>query len=289
MIDVDFYVNSYKAINCGYNGNQLYFIPHIMLRKYISNYTLTYSSMDSNSDAKGRLSDDLVIIPDGSGCMIYSFNGEVLDEIFWGPTTKYVKVKKNNTTSNVKERMFFIEFLPGGIYALIGIPQRELVDLKCSIKEIDKKLSISLSDAIKSSKTIDELIFKVDRILIKRIGENNKIDKRFLSFVNKIKATGGTMPVKKLAEGEYISERQLNRIFEKAIGLSPKMFSRVVRINNAIKTYKANNIFNFTYVSYDSGFYDQSHLIREFYQFCGTTPSNFINNMSDFYNEPFKF
>lgn len=198
MIDVDFYVNFYKAINLEYSKNQLYFMPHIMLRKYISNYTLTYY-------------------------------------------------------------------------------------------EIDKKLSTSLSNAVKSSKTIDELILKVENILIQRIEDNRRINLNILSAINKIKLTSGTMPIKKFAESECISERHLNRIFEQTIGLSPKMFSRLVRINKAIKIYKTNNILNSTYITYDSGFFDQSHLIREFYQFCGTTPSNFVKNMSDFYNEPFKF
>lgn len=172
---------------------------------------------------------------------------------------------------------------------MTGIHQKELKDMQCPFYDIDSKLSKSLRNAIEFSKTADELVFKVDSILIQAMEGNRKNLRYILSVIDKIKHTGGTIPIKKLAESEYISERQLNRVFEETIGLSPKMFSRLVRINKAIKTYKDCIMSNFTYIAYESGFFDQSHLIREFNEFCGTTPSNFIKNMSVFYNEPFKY
>lgn len=285
MIGVDFCINSNDAIITEYN-NHFYFMPHTLLRKYISNYTITCSS-SLKQDINDEASEELTIIPDGSGCIIFEFDGKEIDEICWGPTSKLVKVKQGNSKYN--KIMFFIEFLPGGLHALTGIHQKELKDVQCHVYDIDSKLSKSFRNAVESSRNIDELIFKVDSILIHAIEENRRNLKNILSFVDRIRHTGGVMQIKKLAESEYISERQLNRIFEEIIGLSPKMFSRLVRINKAIKTYKRYAMSNSTYIAYESGFFDQSHLIREFNEFCGTTPSNFIKNMSDFYNEPFKY
>jgi len=284
MIGVDFCINSNKAIKTEYN-NHFYFMPHVFLRKYISHYTLTYSS-SSIKDASDDSSDELTIIPDGSGCIIFEFDGREVNDICWGPTSKFVKVKQGGLKHN--EIMFFIEFLPGGLHALTGIHQKELKDVQCHFYDIDSKLSKLLRDAVESSRSIDELIFKVDSILIGAIEDSRNI-KNILSVIDKIRHTGGTIPIKKIAESEYISERQLNRVFEQIIGLNPKMFSRLVRINKAIKTCKGYALSNSTYIAYESGFFDQSHLIREFNEFCGTTPGNFIKNMSDFYNEPFKY
>jgi len=285
MLGVDFCINLDKAVITEYN-NHFYFMPHALLRKYISHYTLTYSS-SSIKDARDDSSDELKIIPDGSGCIIFEFNGREIDEKCWGPTSKLVRVKNGNSKHN--ERRFFIEFLPGGLHALTGIHQKELKDVQCPIYDIDSKLSKSLRNAVESSKTIDELIFKVDSILIQAIEENSRNLKNILSVIDKIRHTAGTMPIKNLAESAYISERQLSRVFEEVIGLNPKMFSRLVRINKAIKIYKGHAISKSTYIAYESGFFDQSHLIREFNELCGTTSSNFIKNMSDFYNEPFKY
>src|SRR5690606_3286073 len=106
-------------------------------------------------------------------------------------------------------RMFFIEFLPGGLFALTGIPQKELKDYKCSVYEIDKYLSTTIGNAIWSSKSIDELIRKVDKTLIQIIEQNNKINPFLKVIINRIKSSLGTIPIKVLAESEYISERHL--------------------------------------------------------------------------------
>lgn len=286
MINDAFYINSNKAIQSEYNKNQFYFMPHRSLRRYISHYTLTYTTT-LNKNLDNGLSNDLVIIPDGSGCMIYGFNCNGMYEICWGPTSKPIKVKKSNSKDN--ERMFFIEFLPGGFYALTGIHQKEVRDLQCSIFEVDKKLSNLLSDAVKSSKSIDELILKVDIILIQIIENNIRTEPIITSIINKIMLTGGTISIKSLAESEYISERHLSRLFQKNIGLSIKTFERLIRINKAVKKYKNNVKQNSTYIAHELGFFDQSHLIRDLNEFCSTTPNNFIKNMSDFYNEPFKY
>ena len=286
MINDKFCINSNKAILSEYNKNQYYFIPHPMLRRYISHYTITYSTT-SNKYVDNLLSDDLVIIPDGSGCMIYRFDSAGIYEICWGPTSKPVKVTRNNSTDNV--RMFFIEFLPGGLYALTGIHQKEIRDLQCSIYDIDENLSMLLSNAIKSSKSIDELILKVDIILIQAIENYNRTEPSVTSVIDKIMFLGGAVSIKSLAESEYISERHLNRLFEKNIGLNVKLFERLTRINKAVKIYRNNVKQNSTDIAQQSGFFDQSHFIHDFNELCGTTPNNFLKNMSDFYNEPFKY
>lgn len=286
MISDNFCINSKKAILSECNKNQFYFIPHPLLRRYISHYTITYSTI-SNKNKGNFLSDDLVIIPDGSGCMIYGFNNQETYESCWGPTSRPVKVKRSNSADN--ERMFFIEFLPGGLYALTGIHQKEIRDLQCSIHDIDKSLLIMLGDTIKSSKSIDELILKVDSILIRVIENNNRTEPSITSVIDKIRSSGESISIKSLAESVYISERHLNRLFEKNIGLNVKLFERLTRINKAVKIYKNNAKQNSTNIAHQSGFFDQSHFIRDFNELCGTTPNNFVKNMSDFYNEPFKY
>lgn len=286
MLNYDFYINSKKAIPSEYNKNQFYLMPHPMLRKFISHYTLSYLT-PTYRELDQDLSDDLIIIPDGSGCLIFGFDGGGIYENCWGPTSKPVKVKRSNTSED--ERMFFIEFLPGGLYALTGIHQKELKDLQCSIYDVDKNLSAILSSAVKSSKSIDELVMRVDNILIKIIENNNRMQLSIISAINKIKLSGGTISVKNLAESEYISERHLRRLFEKHIGLSVKMFSRLTRINRTVKIYKNNIEKGSFYIAQESGFFDESHLIRDFNEFCGTTPNKFAKNMWDFYNEPFKY
>jgi len=80
------------------------------------------------------------------------------------------------------------------------------------------------------------------------------------------------------------SSRHLNRQFIEHTGLSTKAFSQIIRAQSLCKQLYLKPT-NSMKVSMELGYYDQSHLIKEFKKYFKLTPSEFINQyMSDFYN-----
>lgn len=285
VLNNNFCIDSIKAIPSTYNHTQFYFMPHPILRNYVSHYTFGYSVAKYKKPIN-NLAEELTLIPAGGGCMIFGCDSRELYESCWGPTSKPVKVQKDDSTKD--ERMFFIEFLPGGLYAFTGIPQSELRDLQCSAYEVEKALTRDLKAVAMTSQSVEEQVFRTDNILIEALEKKATMHISVISALSKIKQSGGQVLIKSLAENEYISERHLNRLFENDIGLSVKMFARLTRINRAIKLYKSNVSLNISCVAQETGFFDESHFIRDFNEFCNTTPNTFAKKMSDFYNEPFK-
>ena len=70
-----------------------------------------------------------------------------------------------------------------------------------------------------------------------------------------------------------ISARQLRRLFEFYIGDTAKTFSKVVRFQNILKSKPSSQSLRQNKLFFDSGYYDQSHFIKEFKNFYGVTPS----------------
>lgn len=66
-----------------------------------------------------------------------------------------------------------------------------------------------------------------------------------------------------------ISERQLERRFLERIGITPRRFARLRRFERAVARLERGTL---TDAALEAGFYDQSHFIREFRAFAGTTP-----------------
>jgi len=94
----------------------------------------------------------------------------------------------------------------------------------------------------------------------------------------------GSERVESIAGKVGWSSRHLNRQFLEHTGLNTKVFSQIVRAQNLCKQIylKPTDPMN---VSMELGYYDQSHLIKEFKKYFKLTPSDFINQyMSDFYN-----
>jgi len=77
-----------------------------------------------------------------------------------------------------------------------------------------------------------------------------------------------------------ISERRLRRVFIETVGMSPKMFSRLMRFSRATDLARADCRMNWASIAAQTGFYDQAHLIEEFRNFTGATPEAFIHELN---------
>ena len=69
-----------------------------------------------------------------------------------------------------------------------------------------------------------------------------------------------------------------------------QQYLRLQRINRALSVLEnpADSFFLIA-LAQSLGYYDQSHFIHDFKSVCGITPTGYLQNMSDFYKETYKF
>ena len=72
--------------------------------------------------------------------------------------------------------------------------------------------------------------------------------------------------------------RQLERKFAKQIGISPKQLGKVIRLQTALKMLLNKKAESLTDIAYESEYYDQAHFIKDFKEFTGTSPKEFLGN-----------
>ncbi len=96
------------------------------------------------------------------------------------------------------------------------------------------------------------------------------------NIISEIKNPNGNLKVHHLWNKYNLTERSLERLFNKYVGLSPRRFMQVQRINYSISLLGTEK--SLTEISYESGFYDQAHFNRSFCEFTGITPSEFRNS-----------
>ena len=80
------------------------------------------------------------------------------------------------------------------------------------------------------------------------------------------------MSVKDLVVRSGIGERRIERMFDKYVGVSPKMFSRIVRFRGVVRSIETAESFGLLDTALSFGYFDQSHMIHEFNEFAGTSP-----------------
>jgi AraC-like DNA-binding protein len=91
---------------------------------------------------------------------------------------------------------------------------------------------------------------------------------------------GGTGSMDGLARHLGYSPRRVGQLFDHELGVSPKQLGRLFRFDSARRQISAQirrtGRSDLSRVAADRGFYDQSHLVRDFRQFTGTNPSTWI-------------
>lgn len=113
-----------------------------------------------------------------------------------------------------------------------------------------------------------------DHFLKNIIANNNKIDKRILSTDSLIRNHNGQLSIAELAEISCLSTKQYVRRFKECIGFNPKLFSRIVRFEKSLDIIYSHH--SLTEVSYQLGYFDQAHFVREFSEFAGMSPGKFL-------------
>ncbi|MCL2353159.1 MAG: helix-turn-helix transcriptional regulator [Defluviitaleaceae bacterium] len=250
-------------------------LPLAPLRSYVSNYNITFPS-------NILLPDGLISVP--SGCAALSIDvceGGVVVNLD-GPAARPFAF---GGAFNKLKMVITIEFKPAGLYALLGAGQQEMVDKNFSFNEINPKLARMLADVAERSDNLCQLVESLDNLLLNNL--YTPFNPHFEAALRGIVTCDGAISVKALAEEVHYSQRHLNRIFKDSIGMSIKAFSRLVRVNNAIRLLKKTN--NITLISDAMGFYDLSHFMRDFKEVCGVTPQEYQKNMSNFYINPHRF
>jgi AraC-like DNA-binding protein len=94
-------------------------------------------------------------------------------------------------------------------------------------------------------------------------------DRSLHACVDAIVATNGATTIKRVAGHIGLSVRQLERKFERGVGIPAKTFARVIRFHSVAEQLRDDT-------RADDGYSDQSHLIREFREFAGVTPGHFL-------------
>ena len=93
--------------------------------------------------------------------------------------------------------------------------------------------------------------------------------------VQLIRQYQGRMSIEQLCGQLGIGRRTLEKQFIEKVGISPKHYSRVVRFN-ALQRYRINHPqTSWLDLAYDFGYFDQAHLIKDFYHFTGTSPVHY--------------
>jgi AraC-like DNA-binding protein len=106
---------------------------------------------------------------------------------------------------------------------------------------------------------------------------------------NRIVETNGVIQLQDLLKESCMSRRTFERRFFQKVGLSPKYYARIRRISHLCNLIAGKKKVDWKHIFYEAEYYDQAHFIKDFEEFTGRTPNQFLQeniDMTNFVEKP---
>jgi AraC-like DNA-binding protein len=172
-----------------------------------------------------------------------------------------------------------VNFRAIGAWQFLGVPMDSLTN---RVVEFEDILGPSARRLISQMQNASDWMSRFDlleRFLLTRF-ENAAPASPSVSWAwRKLNETGGLVSVGDLATELGRSRKHLIAQFRREVGMPPKTLARIIRFGRVTKALERDHIKSWVQVAYHCGYYDQAHLIRDFREFAGTTPTEYLGRL----------
>lgn len=183
-------------------------------------------------------------------------------------------------SSSLNMDLIAVNFTPTGVFQLAGVDLCDFTDQIVDAEYIFGQEINDLYEKILASKGQSQAICLIDNFLCLKARERKKQNKPCVRLSLSVLQKGaGSTNVRMLQKMTNTSPKTLERSFKTEIGMTPKMYQRLLRFNQARQYMEENGyIEDWWELVLRFGFYDRSHFISEFRFFTGQTPKQYICN-----------
>lgn len=196
---------------------------------------------------------------------------------FWGQIIRPLLVR-----SLGRNIMLGIRFYPQGAACILRENIEQFNDQVLDFTVLSDNSIQALYDTLLDTKSWKKRISLIEHFLWQRLSTCKKNHGKIAivhSIMNELTSKDFFENIEDVAGRYGITSRYLQKLFLQYTGLTPKLYRKINRFQNSLKLISKKNT-SLTSVAYDCGYFDQSHFIRDFKSFTGTTPSGYTSEIS---------
>jgi len=175
--------------------------------------------------------------------------------------------------------IFGIKFRPGGFYALTQSEVSRFSDSSMSISEFFGCESRDLIESINTAESVSLKVELAEAFLSPKIPRSVDSVVRINKIIDRIKCDSTIMKVAHLSESFGVSERTLQRLFKRQVGVSPKWVIRKFRMQEVLSQIEEGN-YDWQRLVGQLAYFDQSHFINDFKNVVGMAPTEYLRRIS---------
>ncbi|MFI6786966.1 DUF6597 domain-containing transcriptional factor [Nonomuraea sp. NPDC050383] len=175
-------------------------------------------------------------------------------------------------------RLVGVHFKPWGLSPFVDMPATELRDRWVPVGAVWRRSSDRIRNRLGDSASATETLRVMEEELRSRLAE---APSRGLDLVQhaggRLATSHGALPVGALTDAAGVSGTHLATQFKSHVGITPKRVARIYRFARLILSVDPLRPVDWSELAQTAGYFDQAHFSKEFKDFTGHTPTEYLD------------
>jgi AraC-like DNA-binding protein len=182
-------------------------------------------------------------------------------------------------------KFYGVHFKPAGVYPFLRLPLSELSNQVVPVDAIWGGCAAEMREQLYAAPTVQAGLVLLEKLLLTRLCDAlHGLDVVQYALVQ-IERQHGALSIQALSDYIGISQNHLGNQFKRMVGVPPKDVARFYRFARTIFSFDPAQEVDWGQIAHRSCFYDLSHLNRDFVEFTGLSPSEYLRQRRRFSNE----
>ncbi|MFW6692362.1 helix-turn-helix domain-containing protein [Streptomyces sp. MAR4 CNX-425] len=174
-------------------------------------------------------------------------------------------------------RVVGVHFKPWGMSPFVGVPASELRDRWVPVDAVWQRSVDRIRNRLGDTASAAGTLRVLEAELLSRLAD---APARGLDLVlhagGRLATSDGTVPIGALTAGAGVSGNHLAAQFKAHVGVTPKRVARIYRFARLILSVDAPRPVDWSDLAHAAGYFDRAHFSREFKDFTGHTPTEYL-------------
>lgn len=208
----------------------------------------------------------LRVMPDGCVDLFVTAEGAVMVS---GPATTFY-----DQCAGTEGAMIGLRLRPGAAAAVLGHPVSELRDTQIRVDSVFGTSASGLAEDVLEANAFRQRVALLAAVLARYVVKIDPVVDQPVAHSIEMLRVHPARSVSDVASSVGLSERQLRRRFDAAVGFGPKRLGRIFRFQRLLDLIHAgDHRIRWADLAIEAGYADQSHLISECLALAGAAPT----------------
>lgn len=199
-------------------------------------------------------------------------NSRTADSGIAGPRSNSMIIERH-----ASDQLLGVHFKPGGAFPFLKFPYGDLHNSWITLADLwGERRASRLLSLLDEEPTIDLKFRLLERWLMWIADRPLKHHAAVTFAVNQFQKDPGLFTSAKVANEVNLSQRRFIELFRNETGTTPKLFCRVQRFQDVIRSIQFQNDLDWADLALAHGYSDQSHFNHDFREFSGLRPTEYL-------------